>query len=117
MADNNMESIPDKIATALQRQLRFGEVTQGVLKTAWKPSATIPILWLIVTNMRCILLSTLRGSHIFSEVDFSGINSARQDGTVIHVFFSNGEADWTLPIDAQFQKTIEQTVSTINSKK
>lgn len=112
-----MKVLPDKIESALNKQLQAGETAALVLKTTWKPSATIPLLWLAVTNRRCLLFSSLRGSHLFDEVGFLEINSVARDGMRLLVLLSANDQDWNLPIDAAFQHLMDQAIQEINARR
>ena len=96
--DQALEQLPDRITHALRGQLIAGERPILVLKTEWKPSATIPIVWLALTNQRCFLFSTLRGSHLFKVVTLDQLNSVIKGSGGIRVLLQNGE-DWEVPID------------------
>ncbi len=112
-----MEKLPDKIESALNQQLKAGEMIALVLKTAWKPSATIPLLWLAITNRRCILFSALRGSHVFREAGFGEINSVAKNGTRLQVLLDASDQDWDLPINTAFQPFMDQAIKEINGRK
>jgi hypothetical protein len=112
-----MQPLPEKINAALIGQLASGERVGLVLKTAWKPSATIPILWLAVTDRRCFLFSSLRGSHLFDEATFTEINSALKEGNRLRILRNDGRDDWILPIDSKFVGDIDGFLSDVNSRR
>ena len=109
-------AIPEKIANAAQAVMRSGETLQILLKTTWKPSATIPILWVALTSRRMLLFSTLRGSHIFAEVALKNINSiSAESGTRIRVLMKTIDAgDWNIQVAKDHQPQIPEFIATAN---
>jgi len=73
------EATPTKVVKVLRGILAPGEMSLALIQTAWKPTATIPLLWLSLTNQRLLLFSTLRGGHVFMQARFDEINSIRAE--------------------------------------
>jgi hypothetical protein len=109
--------VPAKIEAALSRLLLPGENTLSLVKTLWKPSATIPIVWLVVTDRRCVLFSTLRGGQVFKEAAFASINSITLIGDSISILMSDPSADWRLQIDPKYRASLPALVNGVNSKR
>lgn len=110
------QTVPEKVQAALAAQLAPGEVPTVVLKTIKKPSATIPILWVAVTNRRLLLFTTLRGSHLFDDVSLAGVNSARREGDALVIFPVANLDPWKLAVDPKFTAQIDDLLSAINAR-
>lgn len=92
-----MPSAPPKVRAVLKSLLQDSEQVLFLLKTKWKPSFTIPTLWLAFTNRRLLLMSTLSNKPVFRSASFGEINAvhSEQAGRFIRVLSADNERpDW-----------------------
>ena len=120
---NDMLEIPaasPKVRHALQSLLQALEQVVIVVKTKWKPSVTVPTLWLAVTNQRVILFSTLANKPVFKIASYSEINTAQSEesGRIIVVLLKDYEKrDWRFHLaDSVSPEMGLRCVYEINSK-
>jgi len=108
--------LPEKLTRALDKVLSR-ELPGVILRTTWKPTATIPILWFVATEKRCVLISTLRGGQTYREIRYSEINSLRSEAGRIILLPADPDAeDWSVPIDAGYKDRIIEFVGYVTAR-
>ena len=72
-----------------------------LLPTLYKPDSGTPYLWLIASQKRCALITTLRKKPIWKELKYEQLNSIELNNNVLHILFEDYEnnPDIPLPID------------------
>ena len=110
--------MPPKIVTSLQRLLHPSEEVHAVLKTEWKPSATIPILWMAITGSRCLLFSTLRGGQIFKSIQLKEINLIRSNvsGRLEILLNDRALTNLIVPIAPPFRQLISDALTLFRNR-
>ncbi len=73
----SIDELPTKIADAVRATLKPSEVFRLALKTAFKPDATVPIIWLTITTHRLLFANTHARRFIWREIPFAELNCVR----------------------------------------
>jgi hypothetical protein len=73
----NPGTLPDKIQRSLREGHHLGTF-KCALKTNYKPNATIPILWIVLTKTSFILCNTHRTRGVTAVYPWSDINCVRK---------------------------------------
>jgi hypothetical protein len=109
---------PPNIVTCIQTLLDPGEKINVLLKTEWKPNSTIPILWMAITNNRCLLFSTLRGGRVFKSIDLKEINAVRSNvsGAIEILLNDRVLTNLSVPISPPFRYLIPVALDTIKDR-
>lgn len=73
----SIDGLPSRIRQTLQQEGYDSVDFRAALRTALKPNATIPILWLVLMNNALLLCSTHRTRGVYHQFGPEGINELR----------------------------------------
>ncbi len=110
--------LPARILLVLRPLLFKDEKLLHLIKTAWKPRAGIPTLWLALTDQRFLLFSARRGHEIFVQVQLQDMNSIRiENGNVVHALMHDVQrGDLRIPFAPENKHLLPYLVRTISSR-
>jgi hypothetical protein len=74
-----MSNLPSRIAAVIAESSLRDEFVAAI-KTALKPNATIPFLWLVCTNKHFLVCNTHRTRGVYKKSKWSEINTVRRLG-------------------------------------
>lgn len=96
-----LSELPEKIQNVISSVSNSGKFICAV-KTAFKPNATIPILWIVVTENMLLLCNTHRTRGLFYSCKWHEINCVRrrdnQDRTLEIIHKSLDVDDCVIPL-------------------
>lgn len=76
-----LTDLPSRIATAIAESSPRDNFIAAI-KTALKPNATIPFLWLVCTDKHLLVCNTHRTRGVYRKSTWSEINTVRRVGAV-----------------------------------
>ncbi|MGZ4953538.1 MAG: hypothetical protein ACXV8Q_00380 [Methylobacter sp.] len=102
----NIKDLPPKILAVIEQEGQTLDF-QCAIKTNFKPNATIPILWIVLTNIGFLLCNTHRTRGLSGRYDWQEINEVRKkQGTgkveILEIIFNHlSKDDIVLPMPAE----------------
>ena len=76
---NSQYDLPDRIQSVVASVEGAGQFL-GAIKTSLKPNATIPLLWLAITDGYLLLCNTHRSRGLTEKIRWSEVNCIRRRG-------------------------------------
>ncbi len=107
MVINSVDQLPDKIKAAFKKRKKLKGDFIFSLKTSFKPSHGIPLLWFTLVSDGIILLTSHKIKSVYKEIFSSEINCIRfrclgYSENIIDIVSSNiNEKDFSFSISKQ----------------